>query len=373
MLSTTRVALLSALALQAAGAGAAESAFPAFSFSGYGSLGVAHSSEDKADVTATNFQPSGAGYTRSWSPTVDSRLGGQVTAEFNPQWSAVVQAVAEQRWDGSWHPQLEWANVKYAVTPDLSIRAGRIALPTFLASNSRKVGYTMPWVRVPSTVYGALAMTNSDGADVSYTFQAGPVRDTVVVYAGRNNSTYPFGDGGGYHERARRMRGAANTMAYGPATLQLSHFEARLSSGELGVSDLPYKVNSVGGNYDPGNWFVTGEWARISGHDGPAVPSWYVGGGYRIGEFTPYLNFNRRKQVAVQARSAETPLQSVGIGQRGVSAGLRWDFQPGMDLKLQYDRNQPNAGSIGTLVNPQPGLQAGQRYHVVSVAMDFVF
>ncbi|MBA5689915.1 porin [Rugamonas apoptosis] len=372
MSSTTRAALLSALALQAATAGAAESAAPAISFSGYGTLGVVHSSEDRADVTATNFQPSGAGYTRNWSPDVDSRLGGQVTAEFNRQWSAVVQVVTEQRWDGSWHPQLEWANVKYEVSPDLSIRAGRIALPTFLASNSRKVGYTMPWVRVPNTVYGALAMTNSDGADVSYTFQAAGARDTVVVYAGRNNSTYPFGNGEGYHERARRMRGVANTVTYGAATVLLSHFEARLSSDELALADLPYTVNAVGGSYDPGAWFLMAEWARISGH-GAGVPSWYVGGGYRIGEFTPYLNYNRRNQMSVQIRQADLAQQSVAIGQRGVSAGVRWDFRPGTDLKLQYDRNQPNDGSIGTLVNPQPGLQPGHRFHVVSVAMDFVF
>lgn len=371
MSSLSRAAWLAAAALSTA-AGHAAADEPALSFSGYGTLGVAHSSEPQADFTATTFQPNGAGHTRNWSPTVDSRLAGQLTAEFNPQWSAVTQVVVEQRWDGSWHPALEWANVQYAVTPDLKVRAGRIALPTFLMSNTRKVGYTMPWIRVPSTVYSALAMTNSDGADVSYSFQAGPARDTVVAYAGRNNSTYPFADGTGYHERARRMRGLADTVTYGAATLQLSHFEARLSSDELDVQDAPYKVNAIGGNYDPGDWFVTGEWARTSGLNG-GVPSWYVGAGYRLGAFTPYLNYNHRKQMEVQGRLPGSPMQSVAIGQHGLGAGLRWDFRPGMDLKLQYDRNSPNAGSIGTLVNPQPALLPGQRYHVVSLAMDFVY
>src|SRR5471032_1842016 len=135
MSSSIRSAAIAALILHAAGATAADASPSIFSFSGYGTLGMTRSSEQHADYTATNFQPNGAGYTRSWSPDVDSRLGGQVSAEFDSHWSAVVQVVAEQRWDNTYAPTLEWANVRYAFNPDFSVRAGRIALPTFLMSN----------------------------------------------------------------------------------------------------------------------------------------------------------------------------------------------------------------------------------------------
>jgi hypothetical protein len=373
MSSSIRRAAIAALVLHAAGATAAEATPSIFSFSGYGTLGAAHSSEQHADYTATNFQPNGAGSTRGWSADVDSRLGGQVTAEIDSHWSAVVQVVVEQRWDNGYTPSLEWANVRYAFNPDFSVRIGRIALPTFLMSNTRKVGYTLPWVRTPNAVYNALAMTNNDGADLTYSFQVGELRNTVVAYAGRNNSTYPNGSAGGYREHARHMRGVADTLTLGAATLQLSHFDAKLSSSAIGLVDQPYRVNSAGASYDPGNWFVMGEWARISGQDPHTIPSWYLGAGLRVGAWTPYAGINWRKQAYPELHALDLPQSTIGIGQRGRNAGLRWDFSKNADLKLQYDRNTPDAGSVGTLVNYQPGFRPGTAYNVVSLALDFVY
>jgi hypothetical protein len=112
---------------------------PMFLFSGFGTLGIVHSSENQADFVSSNLKPNGAGYTRSWSATVDSLLAAQVTANFTPQLSAVLQVIAEQNYDGSWGPHVEWANIKYEFTPDLSLRAGRIVQPAFLVSDYRKV------------------------------------------------------------------------------------------------------------------------------------------------------------------------------------------------------------------------------------------
>ena len=120
-----------------------------FSFSGFGTVGLAHSSEKRADFIANDLQLRGAGRNGKWSAEVDSRIGVQLDAKFNSQLSAVLQVTSEQRYDGSYKPELEWANIKYQITPDLSVRAGRIVLPTFLLSDSRKVGYASPWVRPP--------------------------------------------------------------------------------------------------------------------------------------------------------------------------------------------------------------------------------
>jgi len=71
----THIALL-ATALHAAGAGAYEFEAPMFSFSGFGTLGVVHSSEDQADFTSFVLKPNGAGYSHAWSTDVDSLIGG---------------------------------------------------------------------------------------------------------------------------------------------------------------------------------------------------------------------------------------------------------------------------------------------------------
>ena len=170
----TLIALL-AVALYAAGARAGDSDAPMFSFGGFGTLGVVHSSEDKADFTSSIFKPNGAGHSHTWSSDVDSRFGVQVTASLTPRLSAVLQVIAEQNYDNTYKPQVEWANIKYQFAPDFSIRIGRSILPAFLLTESRKVGYSYPWVRPPDAVYALMPVTSNDGADVSYRRHFGAV------------------------------------------------------------------------------------------------------------------------------------------------------------------------------------------------------
>jgi hypothetical protein len=66
-----------------------------FSFGAFGTVGLVHSSEDEADFTTNVFQPHGPGYSRAWSPDVDSLFGAQVTAKFTPQLSAVLQVISD--------------------------------------------------------------------------------------------------------------------------------------------------------------------------------------------------------------------------------------------------------------------------------------
>src|SRR5687767_2068597 len=150
-------------ALHASGAGAAEPPTSKFSFSGFGTGGFVHSSEENADFTSTFSKPTGAGYSDSWSSDVDSLIAGQLTANFTPKLSAVLQVISEQNHDGTYQPHVEWANVKIQLTPDFSVRAGRMVLPSLLVSDTRKVGFTYPWVRPPLEVYSLLPVTWTDG------------------------------------------------------------------------------------------------------------------------------------------------------------------------------------------------------------------
>jgi hypothetical protein len=96
---------------------------------GYGTLGVVHADEDQADfVSMPMLQTEGAGHTDSWSTKVDSRTGLQIDAKLTQRLSAVVQLVSEgasnNTWDGDpneqFVPSLEWANLSYKVTDDLT-------------------------------------------------------------------------------------------------------------------------------------------------------------------------------------------------------------------------------------------------------------
>ncbi len=196
-----------------AGVQAAE--LPNFSFNGFGTFGVVHSDEDQADFAAGLFVPDGAGYTRAWSPEVDSVLGLQITADLTPRLTGILQVVSEQRYDENYTPTVEWANLKFDITPDLSVRAGRMVQQTFMVSEYRKVRYATPWVRPPKEVYDMIPVTNADGIDLNYRFRFKGFTNTLRGLYGTRDVDIPDGS----EANARDVVVMSNTLEWGPATL----------------------------------------------------------------------------------------------------------------------------------------------------------
>lgn len=408
-------ALLFAALVYSSGAEAGESATPTFSFGGFGTLGVLHSDEDHADYVASVFAPHGAGHTASWTGNVDTKLAAQLSADFTPQLSAVVQVLSEQLYDKTYSPQLEWANIKYQLTPELSLRAGRIVVSAFMFSDTRKVGYATPWVRPPVEVYNFVPISNSDGVDASYRLVLGDFIHTFIGSYGKGNPGVPARAGGG-RARSRNIWVISDTIEYGALTAHLAYQDTRLTVaavnalfdafrqfGPEGIAiadryeqvDKPLRFIGLSAQYDPGKWFVLSEWGHVNFHSliGRST-GWYVTGGYRLRSLTPYLSYSTVKQNSNTSDpgltlSALPPylvgpatqlnaglnalLGSVAATQNTVSAGARWDVHKNVVLKLQYDRLRLGKGSPGTLVNVQPEFQTGGRVSLVSATCDFVF
>jgi hypothetical protein len=382
-----------------------------FSFSGFGTLGVVHSSEDNADFTSSSLQPNGAGYTHSWSPDVDSRLGAQVTARFTPQFSAMLQVISEQRYDKTYRPFVEWANITYQPTPEFSVRLGRIVLPTFLISDTRKVGYANHWVRPPVELYSLSPIFDNDGASATYTRQMGEVVNTLQGIFGHPHFRAPPGG----VSQVKQLWVIADTVEYRSLTLHIAYqassynyqsldvtFDAFRDFGPQGIAiadryDLVGKqarVITAGVMYDPGKWFATGEWAERNLHSAIGESTaWYLSGGYRLAKFTPYLTYAERKSESktfdpgldVSALAPDLVGTATGLNttlneilaleavQRTISVGSRWDVMRNIDVKLQYDRMDLGAGSAGTLINVQPAFQRGGTVNLLTIAIDFVW
>ena len=387
---------------------------PIFSLSGFGTLGAVHSSERNADYTNTIFQLKGAGFTEPWSLAVDSRVGLQINANLSRQWSGVLQIISEQRYDGSFRPAIEWANLTYQATPDLRMRVGRIALPGTLSSDYRKVGYAIPWIRPPRDVYSLTPVTNNDGIDLRYRSHFGETTNTLQAYYGQKDlkTTYQNGE----PLRGREAIGVTDTVEMDAVTLRASYQQGRLTMpaskpffdqlrqfGAAGVAladqydfeNKPYRVLSFGVNYDPGRWFLTSEWERIQTHswsgDGTG---WFVGGGMRLGHFTPYLTYSRARLdspssdpglptaglplpyalVALRANAVLNSLLGNFIpNDRTIALGTRWDFASNAALKFQYEHISVGNGSNGTFRRPQPDFKTGSQANLISVALDVVF
>jgi len=398
----THITLLAA-ALYTSAASADDFAAPQFSFSGFGTLGVVHSSEDQADFSSSILKPDGAGYSHAWSKDADSLIAGQVTANFTSQLSAVLQVIVEQNYDNSYQPHVEWANIKYQLTPDFSVRAGRTLLPTFLFSDTRKVAYAYPWVRPPREVYRQEPITSSDGADASYTIHVGDITNVLQARFGKNENKVPAGLGS---IKSKHMWGLSYTGEYHAATVHLGYesshitldglkpiFDGFRQFGPEGITIADrYEVDNkavslvtMGARYDPGEWFVMGEAAHLVTHSVFGTGTgWYLSGGYRLGMFTPYLTYAQATAdnlsdpglnvpAAAGLNAALNSLLSTKPVQNTLSIGGRWDFMPNAALKLQYDHTDIGAGSSGVLTNLQPGFQTGGKVNVFSATLDFVF
>jgi hypothetical protein len=383
---------------------------PVWKFSGFGTLGAVHASVRDADFSSTVLRGNGAGRSERWSPDVDSRLGAQLDLSLG-RWSAVLQVVSEQNLERNYRPRVEWANIKYQASPDLALRIGRIALPVFLAADYRKVGYTMPWVRPPVEVYGALPISSSDGIDATWRWGAGDTRHATQVFVGRTDTHL-------YEDRrleAHGIAGLSHSVEHGPMSARLSVLSGHLTTGigrevfsalrafgpagaaladRYAIEDKRVSMASAGISYDPGQWFLSAEAGHASTHSllGETT-TMYAGGGYRFSTLTPYLGFAR---VRAHGATRDPGLPLAGLPPRAqasagmlnaalniylgtipiqttLSTGLRWDLATDAALKLQYDRVRPTDGSRGTLINTPSSFRSGQTVHVASVALDFVF
>ena len=341
---------------------AAESDALSLSFDGFGTLGVVHSDYEQADfVTANPLQRSGVGYSRSWGTAQDSKLGVQLSAELG-RLSAVVQGLTQLRYDNTFKPALEWANLKYAITPDFNVRLGRVVLPTFLSSDTENVGYARPWVRTPGEIRVQLPQTNSDGVDVNYSFNIGKATHQLQLLFGKNREA-------SYGEvfKNKRIRTLTDTIEYGHLTVHLGYQNALRDPPSPG--EYSFKAFDIGAAYDPGNWYVIAEQFSTSDEAMGHIRARSLGGGYRFGDVTPYLIASRIQQTSIGTLEQE-PL----FNQRTVAVGIRWDFARNLDLKLQYETIR--IGSVlspTSFINLQPGVRTGDRAHVFSATVDFVW
>jgi len=413
-----RAAIIPVLLCASAGAAYGDDApaTPMFSFGGFGTAGVVHSSIDAADFVADSLEGSGAGYSRRWSAAVDSLLGLQVTATINTQLSAVLQVISEQNYDKNFSPHVEWANIKYQFTPDFSVRVGRTAQPAFMVTDSRNVGYANPWVRPPVEVYNLDPVTSNDGIDLSYRMPIGAATNTLQFTAGRSDFSVPgSGPDGGGGVASHQQLLLDDTLEQGFATLRVSYLHSRITvaafeplfaafaqfgaqgiavTNEYDANDRPASFGSVSLAYDPGSWFAMGEWGRLDTSSIAGDKSgWYLSGGYRYSQITAFATYGdtntstNRSVTALNPAGLPPALAAAAYALNGalnsaledipvqdtISIGARWDFMKNFDLKLQIDHTRLGAGSYGALENVQPGFHLGSTVNVFSSTIDFVF
>lgn len=372
-----------------------------FSFSGFGTLGWTHSSNKNADYSASLFAPSGVGNTHSSGMTVDTKAGLQCAANFDNGLSGVIQVVSDYRSDNSYRPQFEWANLKYQVTKDTFIRAGRVVAPIFAVSEYRNVGYAQTPARQPWDVYSLNPITHLDGINLGSRIEMGGGVLQAELTAGNIKDSLNSANVKG--------RSTIGNLTYekGASTFHLGYSEYNLDinlGGAQGASTAMYeslvpvlgpmlgypvantRFHGINGHmvdlsyaYDADPWLVQTEYVQRRA-ESPVVQdanAWFLLAGYRVGKFTPYASYSKIRTVTSSLKhgpaaspfpamltmacyqnpmadpSCSTALQMDGVAQliNGIdgalqgdritqhtfSVGMRYDVYKNLALKFQVD------------------------------------
>lgn len=374
-----------------------------FSLKGFGTLGIARSSNDSVQYVRDLSQPDGL--TRNWSGNLDSLLGLQANLHFSEQTEGVVQVVSRYRYDGSYTPEVTWAFLRHDFSPQLSVRAGRLGTEFYMLADSRLVGYANLTVRPPPDYYGALIFSYLDGLDVSAT---APVADGLLrgkLYAGVSQEQTPFNKNNLlWNLEDSLIVGGHVDYLRGPWQFRLGHAQIRFKS-EAPLNTL---IGSVGGppnflSYAP-ELSVADKWSRLESfgmayEDGPlqlqlmlsrtrhdsAVyensKAGYAIAAYRLGQVTPYLGYSwvksSPKTLASPPPAPLIPLTTSLMAQthsdqHTLFLGGRWDLQPNLDLKAQVDWIRGTPTSLFPFHGDYAPVWNGNMT-VFSLALDFVF
>jgi hypothetical protein len=383
-----------------------------FTYSGFSTAAYAQSDTDLAQVGYIG-QPDGIDSEGTF--TTDSKLGVQVTAKFNDQFSATVQGVAYADLTGEWEPHLDWAYVRYQPTSNLSARAGYLRAPTFMFSDSVFIGYANSWVRPPLEVYGLSPAYQLRGVDLTWRDNIGGVTVSVQPYYG--DSELDVGDPSTTVEVSEwaglAISGEVGSFLVraGYASIELGTTSAQLvdpinmlrsmaalgctacaaDADALDLKGTKIKNSDVGVQFDNGSSLAIVEYAhRESGsYLTPDMHSAYVTYGHRFGNIMPYGTYAIARRddsdmsSSIPANSPFAPLAAIANGtiatgnddQDSYTLGLRYEVPSfsvlkGAIVKLQYDHIEAKEGN-GMFINVQPGFDGDT--DMVSASFDFIF
>ena len=381
----------------------------ALSLRGFGTLGLARSTNSQAEVARDILQAEGV--STHWSGKIDSIIGVQANYAASDTVEAVVQAISRYKDRRNFSPDVTGAFLKYTPNAYLSLRGGRVGTDFFMHADSRLIGYSQLAVRPSIDYFSTLPFTYLDGVDAQVTLPVGDGLWLGKVYLGafREQIPYPSGD--------FDLRGARTLGSY--IDYQTGHWQWRVGFGQTRfnhpmappIGELRTALNSTGvasaqkaaaaldlvGTY--GRYYSFG----ATYDSGPLIAQLMLGQfryqsaaihdqdsgtfliGYRIGEMTPFAGYSKAKSRGKSVTtglsntasnaplnaSLATVLADSATNQHTYTFGLRWDVQRNAALKFQADVIRGSPDSIYPVRNES--VRWNGKTNVFSIALDFVF
>ena len=363
---------------------------PAWSVSGFGTLGAARTTTRDVEFVRDLSQP--RGISNRWSGLVDSVLGAQLNWRMHPELEAVVQATSRYRYDRSFTPELSWAYLKYDPSPNLSLRAGRLGTEFFMQADSRWVGYSFLTVRPVGDYFWYLPFYSIHGGDVALTV---PIAESVLrakLFYGHADGRIPLAEehwliadspmGGGYLEwqyGAWSIRGSYSSIRFNN-DLPLRPLLPAITTAQqsyLSTSGSRTDYFALGAIYDRGPWqaHLMLNHVNQGSHALESSAGGYALLGYRHGQFTPYGGYSwvRSRHAANTGDPLVDYVVSDSHTQQNTRfLGMRWDAMSKLAFKAQWDAIRGDASSLFPY-RMDDRMRWNGRMDVFSLTMDFLF
>lgn len=391
-----------AIAITAAFAAIATPAWadgPTFTTSGFGTAALTWTDTNDAEYIRPNQL---VGAKKSPRTSVDSNFGIQTTVKFSDTISATVQGLVRKNTTDDYSAEMPWAFVKFKVNDELNIRLGRIAIPIYMISDFRNVGYANTMLRPPAEVYRQVNGGSLEGIDAVWQHNIGETTVTAQFGFGRSESKNAGGSNTLFHPVTALHILAENgpfTFRFGRADAKFDIRENATVNGliaalrgagfgaiadQVPAKDIDGSFTSVGMMVDYNNFLVQTEYAvrKTKSRLVMDTTSWYAMFGYRFGKVTPYYYHGNIEQDSIRnftGMPTTGPAAALTAGANGAikaalqstnAIGVRWDFYKSAALKAQIDRVSPKDGA-GAFVKAVPGFKGP--VNVFAVAVDFVF
>ncbi len=383
-----------------------------FRLSGFGTIGITSAGKEQYGYHKEfNHEAQFGGF----SVFHDSVLGLQLDADIIPNLTATVQVVIENRKQHDFNNIVDWAFLRYQITPRIVARAGRMGTDLFMLSEYRNVGFAYLWAHPVVEFYAPITTSFYEGLDLQYTYPVASGYLELKVYGGQTGSDIALSRGE-LHLRARPFYGANASFETDSWKFRLIHAATDVTAVRSPLTGLLDTLNQVpqdawpqaarfsskldgvgkrisyysaGLAYDDNNWLVQSEVAILSSKwDSINLRNGYVSVGRRFGPVTFY-------SIAANAKSLDKPTQvttplvssptlnslesltrnafnAPHINQSTVSLGLRWDLYPKVALKAQWDHTWVKKNGGGLLIIKEP-LNKDITLNIFSLNLNFIF
>ncbi|MBC3872455.1 porin [Undibacterium flavidum] len=387
---------------------------------GFGTVGAYKGNNANAGVRVDTKQST---YSQNeWRFDGDTQASIQATLNPHGKLKAVLQLISKKDINSSHKPTVEWAYVSYPITSEIDFKLGRTVAPIYLLSDYRNLAYAQTTVRPQSEVYQVNPISYQDGATARWERKIGSGMLQLEGFFGKANVSVALGE-----VDLDRVKGLSLKWSDGSWAVRggFSKYNASLTAPTVAatiksltalpsvvcancstvipsiasLSPITADISTLGVTYDDGTWIAQTEWTKRKSSSVviSSVSAWDVLGGYRYGDFTPYVGAGRYNTdqanpgllpgpgapaaFKAQLNYLNASYLGVGKGDRDVfTVGVRWDFAKNLALKAQLERIKMDSPEIGASSYVQyPTSMLGKpngfdgRVSMFTLNLDFVF